>query len=73
MSAATGCSNEKVIEKSCSANYCAEVAFDEGGGAMTSTYTSVYLMKRDGRQRHRVLAGDNMDGVGLARRPDIAN
>ncbi len=60
-----GSSNEALQQRSCAARFCAEVRFDAGGGAATSTYSSVYVSTKDGADRRVILSGDNMDHLAL--------
>ena len=68
-----GCSessaNGQLQQRSCTAEYCAEIRFDAGGGAATSTYSSVYISAKNGADRRLILSGDNMDHLSL-RWPD---
>ena len=69
ISALVGCSagsaDEQLQQQSCTVEFCAEVRFDAGGGAATSTYSSVYISAKNGADRRLILAGNNLDNLSL--------
>ena len=68
LSALVGCSApvaEKSLSEACSERYCGEITHNEGGGAATSAYSSVYVSDTKGRDRKLVLEIADTDGLAL--------